>query len=266
MVGINPGLVWSFLNRPNRHYRRFSLPKGKGFREIQAPRVALKVVQKWLSVQLQRKYVAPAHVHGFVSGRSHLTAASAHSAARWVHKIDICDFFGSTPSLVVKETMKGIGYSDVGSEIVTSLTTLNGFLTQGSPTSPVLSNLAFGVVDQKLTALATKYGIRLTRYADDIVFSGIGEAPRTLQAEIEFIFFQTPWRLSEKKTHVSRFPSRLKVHGLLVHGERVRLTKGYRNRIRGFRHALAAGRIKPHDQKRIGGHLQYAKQVETSSS
>ena len=46
MIGINPGLVWSFVHRTRRHYRVFEIPKGKGSRSISAPRVGLKIIQK----------------------------------------------------------------------------------------------------------------------------------------------------------------------------------------------------------------------------
>ena len=32
MVGVNEGLVWSMVNRQTRHYRVFTIPKGKGVR------------------------------------------------------------------------------------------------------------------------------------------------------------------------------------------------------------------------------------------
>ena len=83
MLGINSGLVWSFIQRPRRHYRTFNLPKGAGVRSIAAPRVALKIVQKWLSVHLSVAYQAPDHVFGFVAGRSHLEAALHHTGAEW---------------------------------------------------------------------------------------------------------------------------------------------------------------------------------------
>lgn len=57
-------------------------------------------------------------------------------------------------------------------------------------------------------------------------------------------------------------PNRLKVHGLLVHGEKVRLTKGYRNRIRAYKHLYGKDKIKDEDVKRIVGHITYASQVE----
>ena len=57
-------------------------------------------------------------------------------------------------------------------------------------------------------------------------------------------------------------PKRLKVHGLLVHGDRPRLTKGYRNRIRAFNHMLKAGKVLDKDVNRLSGHIKYSKSVD----
>lgn len=45
------------------------------------------------------------------------------------------------------------------------------FLPQGSPASPVLSNLCMKLPDIRLTALAKSFGAFYTRYADDLTFS-----------------------------------------------------------------------------------------------
>lgn len=261
MLGVNPGLIWSLENRTRLHYRHFTIPKGRGVRDIYAPRIALKIVQKWLSWHLQKSFVPPDHVYGFVPGKSHIGAAAIYCNSKWVFSTDISDFFPSTPYFKVCDALKGIGYNDQSSQLLTKLCCLRDVLSQGSPASPVLSNIVFAPIDVSLVELAERYGLRLTRYADDIVFSGTGEFPEELAKELSAIFVGTPWRLSPEKTQLSVVPKRLKVHGLLVHGQDVRLTKGYRNKIRAYKHLLSKGSIKQDDLKRVIGHLQYERQI-----
>lgn len=263
MIGVNHGFIWSLTNNPRRHYRHFTIPKGKGQRHIFAPRVGLKIIQKWLSVHLEKLYQPPSHVFGFVRERSHIQAAGLHTNAAWVLSLDIENFFPSTPVSVVSAALEGLGYSGGQASIVASLSCLNGGLAQGSPLSPLASNIAFGGVDLSLSELASQYGVRFTRYADDLTFSGIESVPAELKQDVLRAFARTPWRISERKTELQVSPRRLKVHGLLVHGDRVRLTKGYRNRIRAYRHLMAKERgVRGADQKRVAGHLRYADQVE----
>jgi hypothetical protein len=111
-------------------------------------------------------------------------------------------------------------------------------------------------------ALAQEYGVRYSRYADDIVFSGQGDFPGNLPQKAKGVIESGGWKVSPEKEWLSRRPNRLKVHGLLVHGERPRLTKGYRNKVRAFKHLLEANRVSDEDKARICGHLSYAKSVE----
>lgn len=262
MVGVNEGLVWSMVNRQARHYRTFEIPKGKGLRPITAPRVALKIIQKWLSVRLQSIYQRPSHVFGFIPGLSHIDAATCHLKAHWVLNFDIENFFPSTPEQLVHDSLCQIGYPDAGATLVARLACFQSHLAQGGPTSPVLSNIAFRHIDTQLNDLATKHELRLTRYADDIVLSGTGQIPATLADDVRALFLHTPWLIAEKKTHLAVLPSRLKVHGLLVHGDKVRLTKGYRNKLRAFKHLHDKGAILPDHLARIRGHLSYASAVD----
>ena len=264
MLGVSPGLVWSFVERPRRYYREFSIPKGlQGERKIQAPRIALKIVQKWLSIHFERAYIPPSHVYGFVQGRSHIMAAMQHTEAQWVFSVDIRDFFQTTPCWFVAKKLMELGYEPEGAGLVASLCCYSAFLAQGAPSSPVLSNICFQALDESLFALSEKYGVRLTRYADDIVFSGTSSFPVELKEEVLSLFADGPWALSDHKIELSIAPiQRLKVHGLLVHGEKARLTKGYRNRLRGFKHVLATGQVREEDVSRLIGHLNYADMVE----
>lgn len=262
MLGINQGLIWALQNRSHKYYRTFEIKKGKGTRRIDAPRIALKIIQKWISWHFQAAFSPPDHVYGFVRGKSHILAAASHCNAHWVYSIDIKDFFPSTPSHVVSAALIKFGYGASGSDLITKLCCLRGSLAQGAPSSPVISNICFSDVDLKLKEIAVHSGARITRYADDIVFSGKGDFDQDIATKLSDVFKQTPWRISEKKTHLSVLPNRLKVHGLLVHGDTIRLTKGYRNKMRTFKYLLDKGRIKNEDYSKILGHIQYQSQIK----
>jgi RNA-directed DNA polymerase len=262
MFGLNSGLIWSFQSRTHRYYRTFYIPKGHRLRRIDAPRVGLKAIQKWLASQLQTVYKVPNHVFGFVTGCSHINAASAHTGAKWVLSVDIRDFFQTTPEALVKSKLLELGFLEKGAELIASLCCLSGNLAQGAPSSPLLSNICFNQLDQQLSDLASKYDLRLSRYADDIVFSGKGEYPDTLRGELEALFVGSNWVLAPEKTELVSLPKRLKVHGLLVHGENIRLTKGYRNKIRTFKHLLATKGVELVNLEKIKGHISYEKYID----
>lgn len=177
------------------------------------------------------------------------------------------NFFPSTPIGQIRSSLCKLGYRDgEGLELLTKLLSFHGRLSQGAPTSPVISNIALTDIDGALSAIAQDHGIRFTRYADDITFSGATgvEFPEDLLAGIQEKFAGTPWQISQRKVHFAKSPARLKVHGLLVHGDELRLTKGYRNRLRAYRHLMHLGRISADDVGRVTGHLNYASQIERS--
>jgi RNA-directed DNA polymerase len=265
MIGINPGLAWSLERNPRKFYREFEIPKGKSFRKIQAPKVALKIIQKWISVHIQRQFAPPNHVFGFVSGKSHIDAAKVHIGADWILSIDIKDFFQSTPRKLVFEALIHIGYGAVSANLIANLSCFGDFLSQGSPCSPVISNICFHHLDREMLALSLGHKIALSRYADDIVFSGKGSIPDEILSEITQIISTSPWKIAEEKTEFQQKPKRLKVHGLLIKDENVRLTKGYRNRIRALRHLLKSDKIAEERIKSAVGHINYANQVERAA-
>lgn len=262
LFGLSPSIIGALVKKPEKFYRTFNIPKGKSQRTIQAPKIALKVIQRWIGFHLAEKIQINDSVYGFVKGRSPVGAANVHCGARWIYSIDIENFF---PSISLDQVISGlasIGYPPHGSEIIAKICSYNNALPQGSPSSPVLSNLVFKEADLKLNQLAKTYGLKFTRYADDIVFSGQDGFPENLKIEAKDIVERYGWVVSAKKEYFSELPKRLKVHGLLVHGERPRLTKGYRNRIRAYKHLLHSNKIKEEDVCIIKGHISYSESVK----
>jgi hypothetical protein len=263
LFGVSIPFVRAISSNPSRYYREFVIRKGKKQRLISAPKVALKLFQSWIGSHLSRSIEFSECVYGFVPGRNGvIEAASKHCEALWVYSLDLRDFFPSISADRVGPSLVNIGYSSNAAAFITSLCTLNGALPQGSPASPVLSNLVFTNTDLALLEIATQEGVRYTRYADDLVFSGLGAVPLSLQDRVRACLLEHGWTIATEKEKLVALPNRLKVHGLVVHGHAPRLTKGYRNRIRAYRHLLAAGKITANDLAKVKGHISYAEQVE----
>jgi hypothetical protein len=261
MVGINPGLIWSLTHRPQRYYRTFTIKTGRKIRQITAPKIALKIIQKWLGYHFSRAVVWSPHVYGFVPGRCHIEAAYAHIGADWALSVDISNFFSTTPHSLVVSSLTDLGYDDAPADLIASLTCFNGCLAQGAPSSPSLSNICFRSVDAALVHLSELYECTLTRYADDIVFSGRGSVPQRLRSDLTEIFEATPWRLAADKDCVQPYKGRIKIHGLVIGGDGIRLTKGYRNKIRAYEHILRTRGGAARGWSELNGHVQYAKRV-----
>lgn len=263
LFGVSAELIGAMSRAPERYYRVFKIRKGKKVRTIQAPKVALKLIQTWFGGHVARTIELPDCVFGFVPGKNGVKeAAAVHCGSDWVYSLDLRDFFPSISSQQVAAAIQAMGYSDDASAVLVRLMTLHGRLPQGSPASPVLSNVVFSKTDTELSLLARDKGVRYTRYADDLVFSGVDPAPEDLQQAVRGIVIANGWTIADDKEHFAMRPARLKVHGLLVHGPRPRLTKGYRNRLRAYKHLLAAGKIAEKDKNKIQGHLAYAKLID----
>lgn len=263
LFGVSPEFIRAMSHAPARYYRVFKIKKGRKSRTIQAPRVALKVLQSWFAGHVARALQLPDCVLGFVPGRSGVKeAATHHCQATWVYSLDIRDFFPSITELQVKDALTRIGYTRETADFLSRLFTLDGRLPQGSPASPVLSNCVFYPTDQALIELAQELQVRYTRYADDLVFSGTAAPPPGLRDRVRMIVTDAGWVIAEDKEMLAQLPGRLKVHGLLVHGTVPRLTKGYRNRIRAFKHLLEVGRVSEADKPKLLGHLAYSRFID----
>lgn len=265
LFGVSQEFVGAISRAPARYYRVFQLRTGKKRRTISAPKIALKLIQSWFGTHVALSTELPDCVYGFVPGRDGvLGAASVHCGADWVYSLDLRDFFPSISEARVVSVLESLAFTPQAATFLSRLMTLNGQLPQGSPASPVISNIAFVETDLALSTAADGVGAKYTRYADDLVFSGLGQPAPDLIQSIRTIVLQHGWTIADEKEYLSKRPARLKVHGLLIHGDKPRLTKGYRNRIRAYRHLFDAGRISEEDLAKISGHLSYARHIENA--
>lgn len=92
-------------------------------------------------------------------------------------------------------------------------------LPQGAPTAPALANLAAFGLDVRLSALAETLGVRYTRYADDLAFSGderLDRAARRVQTLVAVIAAEEGFELNFRKSRFMRRGVRQQIAGVVV--------------------------------------------------
>lgn len=155
-------------------YRRQKIRRGDKERRLEIPAARLRIVQMRLLRRVLQRLPIPACVFG-VRGKGVIMNAEQHMGQRHMAVLDIADCFPSTRVDMVRCALEVGGFSREAAHLVTQLTTTNGRLPQGAPTSPALLNIVLRDLDCKLEARARRAGAIYTRYMDDLCFSGPGE-------------------------------------------------------------------------------------------
>lgn len=162
-------------------------------------------------------------------------------------------------------------------------------LPQGAPTSPMLTNIVCQRLDYLLTAVAKRFGLKYSRYADDITFSSmhnVYQADGDFIKELHRIIAEQGFHIKADKTRLQKEGYRQEVTGLLVNAK-VNVQKRYIKQLRmwlyywerygydqtyGYftqqyfsdKNNIVKG--KPNMTSVIGGKLDYLKMVKGESS
>lgn len=136
-LGLSAGelkKIWWFRGRM---YRQFDIAKGGGKKRlISAPDYRLKMLQRKIASSLDKIYRPRHSVHGFVSGRSVRSNASAHLRSKFVMNLDIEGFFPSISERRVSGLFEALGIDDRVAQILARICCNEGVLPQGAPSSP----------------------------------------------------------------------------------------------------------------------------------
>ena len=181
-----------------KQYKIIKLPKGDGkFRTIYAPSKAYKEKLKSFLLDLQQKVHDADEdktIHGFLRGRGPSSNAHKHVGYEYTLSLDIKDFFDSVKVEMVAEFL---------SAEEQDLCFIDSIARQGLPTSPLIANLAFLKLDEKIKLAIEEEGVYTvyTRYADDLIFSfNHKDFAETLQGLVEKIITDGGFSLNSKKT------------------------------------------------------------------
>jgi RNA-directed DNA polymerase len=181
--------------------------------------------------------------HGFEKGRSIISNASLHKRRRYVLNLDLVDFFPSINFGRVRGFFLKDRHFTLQPAVATVLAQIACFdneLPQGSPCSPIISNLVGQVLDGRLARFAKTHKCTYSRYADDITFSTSKkgfpleiavpmpstEAAWQIGDELQQRIKDTGFKVNDKKTRMQFRGSRQVTTGLIVN-EKVNIREEY---------------------------------------
>lgn len=141
-------------------------------RLIEEPNLGLKSLQREVSDIIKKGLKLPDYAYSLSGGKHAVKNAMAHQHNMYVVTLDISGFYPNTKEKYVK-----IFYHDIlqlpdhAVEKLIMLTTFNGHLPTGAPSSPILAFLVHKNIFDNIYERMHEAGIVFTLYVDDITLS-----------------------------------------------------------------------------------------------
>lgn len=241
----------NYYSNPNNTFHRFHQfrikKKSGGYRQITSPRnKAFRLMLMCLNEMFKSIYTPSDYAMGFTEGRSVVKNANIHKGQNYVFNLDLKDFFPSIFRVRVRARLqaKPFNFNEDIAIIIAGLCSMkvssghkdgsDYVLPQGSPTSPIITNMICDNLDRRLAGLAKRFGLRYSRYADDITFSSMHYVYREqgdFRKELSRIITQQGFTINEAKTRLQKRGSRQEVTGIIV-SDKLNVTRGYVREIR----------------------------------
>lgn len=239
------------LREKDRHslYDSFHIPKKSGgLRKIDAPLPELMDALRRLKTLFEEDFHALYHTSAFayVKKRCTVDAVKRHQQnnSKWFAKLDLHNFFGSTtPEFVMSMFSMVFPFSEVvktqrGKDALRTaleLAFLDGVLPQGTPISPLITNVMMIPVDFKLTKTLRDFNKQqfvYTRYADDFIISSqYNFNVRDIEALVCKVLedFGAPFSINESKTRYGSSAGRNWNLGVMLNKDN-EITVGYKKK------------------------------------
>lgn len=197
----------------------------------------LKDIHEKIKVKIFQSVQYPAHLQGGIKGRDYISNTKIHAGRKFLITEDISNFFPSISAEIVRDLwLYFFKFSHEVSDILTKLTTLNGFVPQGAKTSGYIANLILWDKEDFLIESLKKKGMSYSRLVDDITVScNYRPSPRiksTVISEIYGILLSKNVKPNRKKHKMMPAGNKQKIHNLNVNTGNPTLPKTKRSNIR----------------------------------
>ncbi len=259
-----------------QRYRPIPIPKEGGeIRLCQDALGELKSIQHRIRVHILERVDYPPYLHGGikdpVSPRGQKANAKRHVNSECLVTVDIRKFYPSVDHQFVFEIFQRFfRFPPAVAEILTTLTTKDGCLPQGSKTSDLLANLVFWDIESQVVADFHERGITYTRLMDDISCSTkmamTHEEMSHILTELNSMVRRKGLRLNPKKKAIARGNQQQVTTKLVVNRKTSLLPKvrsAIRSAVRSLEKTPSAARTSKRYERKynsVSGKVSYMKQ------
>lgn len=260
-------VYWLTKQDAEGRYKTFFIDKKNGEkRKINAPSLALRIVQRWVLENILYKIKTSQYSYGFTKGKRNgsplVYCAEKHKNNLYVLKLDLKNFYPSIKREKVYYAFLNIGYNADISNLLTNICVVDDELPQGAVTSPYLANLICRKLDLRIAGYCNKRNIVYTRYADDLVFScDDRELLRKIYGMVKKIVEDEGFCLNQKKTVFMTPKSHKEVLGVTINDSLIKAPKEIKRSIRAMIHyEVVTGDYTMNDK--IRGYVAYIDSIE----
>lgn len=241
-----------YVMPPNKAYKEFIVKTKKKERKIHSPNKRLKCIQNKLKDEFEKIYRPRISTFGFIKNRNTIKNAERHLDKRYIFNLDLQDYFPSISRKRIYYLLRKdpFLFNDEVAKIFSKLICFGDQLPQGSPCSPIISNMISYRMDGQLTKLAKKYNATYTRYVDDISFSFTNrfkalpkaiithnDGELTIGNELNQIIESNGFTINQGKVRLGKKSNRMEVTGITVN-EKLNVPRKYIKKIRTLFHLI----------------------------
>lgn len=250
------------LNEGYQCYKKITNDK---IRQIEAPCDKLKDIQRIINDCLQ-ELDCPESVMYAWKGRNALLNAKTHLGQFAFATMDINHYFPNTKKKYVREFFADVlKIKGEALEYLVKLTTLNGHLPTGAPTSPILAYLSHKELFEEIYEHMKKKDITYTLLADDITLSAKHGITRKEVRFVASVLGRHGLRLKKKKTKFYSYKKALITGFYVLQCGRISVPYKIARTIIGILKEKPIKDMNKKELKRLGGYVNYQRLSDKKS-
>jgi len=243
LLGTSETKLQQLASRSSSLFKTCIIKKNGKNRVVHDALPQLKGIHEKINYHLLQRVEYPDYLHGGLKGKDYVTDCKLHFKTKRGITQDISKFF---PSIQLADIRRIWQYffkfpPDV-SNLLSELTTLNGYIPQGAKTSGFLANLLFWETESGLVYWLNQRGFRYTRFVDDITITTQNNITDCEKDEIikmiRAMFRRHNLTPNRNKSLVQTGISAIKAHGLQIASKTPTKNKTERNKLRVWIHRL----------------------------